>query len=122
MANSNTPKNLKDCVSNDSLSQENTLTLESSLNVDKCNADTNGSLQPSDLKHPESLLTFKKSVNISEGADSVVSSETEGPDTHSVISSSGETGGPDSEDNLRYPLITSCEMLFILNSNQGAEF
>lgn len=40
-------------------------------------------------------------LNQHDDNESNISSDTEGPDTHSMVSSSGETGGPDSDTYLR---------------------
>ena len=61
-------------------------------------AETDESVRPK-------VLPLGKEYNLmrnQEETESNVSSETEGPDTHSMVSSSGETGGPDSDELLRY--------------------
>ena len=68
------------------------------------NNDINNSESSSLSDAPQSTsppVTDASALPSADAAESAVSSETEGPDTHSIISSSGETGGPDSDFSLR---------------------
>lgn len=58
---------------------------------------------PDDSVRPKALPLTKDltAVRNQDDTESNISSETEGPDTHSMVSSSGETGGPDSDSFLR---------------------
>lgn len=63
--------------------------------VDECHdSSVRPKLQLDSSAHP---VTACKPVENQEDNESNISSETEGPDTHSMVSSSGETGGADSD-------------------------